>query len=422
MSRPMKHSGVDWLGDIPADWDIVKLKYLFSIVGGNGFPDILQGNATGDYPFCKVSDINGETDYVDTASNWVTQSVVDSNRFNVIPTGSILMAKIGAALAKNHRKINTVPCCIDNNTQALVPRRDDDMRYLFHLSKCIDMSWFDNNSTVPSINNPKLLSFFVPVPPLDEQQRIANFLDDECRRIDSVIDKTRASIDEYKKLKQALITRAVTKGIRPNRPTKTSGVDWLGDIPTDWNVVKLKYVSRFMQTKYSAEDGDLNYICLENVVGWTGAFIKTDSNYALDQLLICEAGDILFGKLRPYLAKVYLNTIKQCCSAEFAVIRMNDPLCKPFFWYQLISHGFIFTVDSSTYGTKMPRANATFIKNMCVVVPPLAEQQEIAAYLDEKTAAIDLLIAKKIQLAAELEQLKKSLIFEYVTGKKELQS
>ena len=209
-ARPMKDSGIEWIGDVPTNWEIIKLKYLFSIIGGNGFPDILQGNTTGDYPFCKVSDINGEADYVDTAFNWVSQSVVDDNRFNVIPIGSIIMAKIGAALAKNHRKINTVRCCIDNNTQALVPKRKDDICYLLYLSKCIDMSWFDNNSTVPSINNPKLLNFFVPSPPLDEQQRIASFLDDKCARIDSVIEKKGRLVTELERLKKSLIFEYVT--------------------------------------------------------------------------------------------------------------------------------------------------------------------------------------------------------------------
>lgn len=210
MPRAMKPSGIKWLGDIPADWKIIKLKYLFSIIGGNGFPDILQGNTTGDYPFCKVSDINGEADYVGTASNWVSQSVVDDNRFNIIPTNSIIMAKIGAALAKNHRKINTVRCCIDNNTQALVPKRKDDIRYLLYLSKCIDMSWFDNNSTVPSINNPKLLNFFVPVPLLDEQEEIAHYLDEKTAAIDSLIAKKGRLVTELESLKKSLIFEYVT--------------------------------------------------------------------------------------------------------------------------------------------------------------------------------------------------------------------
>lgn len=209
-NRPTKDSGIDWIGEIPADWEVIKLKYLFSIIGGNGFPDILQGNAEGDYPFCKVSDINGEADYVDTASNWVTQAVVDNNRFNVVPIGSIIMAKIGAALAKNHRKINLVKCCIDNNTQALVPKRDDCTRYLLQLSKCIDMSWFDNKSTVPSINNPKLLNFFVPNVPLDEQREIAAYLDEKTAAIDSLVAKKNRLVSELESLKKSLIFEYVT--------------------------------------------------------------------------------------------------------------------------------------------------------------------------------------------------------------------
>lgn len=209
-ARTMKHSGVEWIGDIPADWTIIKLKYVFSIIGGNGFPDMLQGNTEGDYPFCKVSDINGEGDYVETASNWVSQSVVDSKRFNIIPTGSIIMAKIGAALAKNHRKINKVKCCIDNNTQALVPIRADDIRFLFYLSKCVDMSWFDNNSTVPSINNPKLLNFFVPFPPLEEQEEIASYLDEKCKAIDGLTAKKEKLLSELASYKKSLIFEYVT--------------------------------------------------------------------------------------------------------------------------------------------------------------------------------------------------------------------
>ena len=220
MTRELIDSGIEWIGAIPETWEIIKFKYLFSIIGGNGFPDILQGNTSGDYPFCKVSDINGETDYVESASNWVSQIVVDDNRFSVIPTGSILMAKIGAALAKNHRKVNTVRCCIDNNTQALVPKRNDDIRYLLYLTKCIDMRWFDNNSTVPSINNSKLLNFYVPNIPKREQTAIASVLDNKCAKIDSAIEKTQKTIEEYKALKQSIITEAVTKGIRGDRPMK----------------------------------------------------------------------------------------------------------------------------------------------------------------------------------------------------------
>lgn len=176
MARQMKDSGIEWIAEIPEKWDIIKFKYLFSIIGGNGFPESLQGQTEGTYPFCKVSDINGHSDYVDAAVNYVSDEAVQVNGFSVIPHGSIIIAKIGAALLKNHRKINSVPCCIDNNTQALVPIRDDSIRYLLYLTRCIDMGWFDNNSTVPSLNNNKLLNFFVPNVTVAEQHHIAAFL------------------------------------------------------------------------------------------------------------------------------------------------------------------------------------------------------------------------------------------------------
>ena len=160
MPREMKESGIEWIGDIPTHWSIIKFKYVFDIIGGNGFPDNLQGHCDGDFPFCKVSDINGDCIYIDTANNYVSLAVVKEQKFNVIPQNSILIAKIGAALQKNHRKINKVECCIDNNTQALVPRRQDCIKYLYYITKCIDMGWFDNKGTIPSINRAKSNSRF----------------------------------------------------------------------------------------------------------------------------------------------------------------------------------------------------------------------------------------------------------------------
>lgn len=421
MPRPMKDSGVEWIGEIPADWDVLNLGAVTETMR-NGYvgptKDLFVDDGIKYIQSLHIKDgrINFSRHEYYVSETWANiHPKIKKNDVLIVQTGDI-------------GNVGLVTDEYDNcNCHALIiatPRTDLIFpNYLtYYLRSAVGrelLLFYKTGALLPHLNSGKIKFANICVPPLDEQQRIATFLDGECARIDSVIEKTRASIVEYKKLKQAIITRAVTKGMRPARPMKDSGVEWLGDIPADWEIIKLKYISRFMQTKYSKDDGQLNYIGLENVVGWSGAFIKTDSVYDLDQSLICEDGDILFGKLRPYLAKVYLNTSKQCCSGEFAVIRIDDSMCKRFFWYQLMSHGFIFTVDSSTYGTKMPRANAEYIKNISVVVPPLEEQKEIAAYLDGKTAAIDSLIEKKGRLVTELERLKKSLIFEYVTGKKE---
>ena len=198
------------------------------------------------------------------------------------------------------------------------------------------------------------------------------------------------------------------------RKMKPSGVEWIGDIPQEWEVIKLKYATEFKQIKYSEEYGELNYIGLENIISWNGMYLETSSQYDREQSLICEENDILFGKLRPYLAKVYLNTKRQCCSSEFCVIKILENNTK-YFWYQLISHGFIFMVDRSTYGTKMPRANSDFIRSLYVSIPPLSEQQRIAEFLDRKCAEIDSIIAKTKATVEEYKALKQVVITQAVT-------
>lgn len=429
--RKMKDSGIPWIGEIPEEWNIIKLKYLFSIIGGNGFPDALQGNAEGDYPFCKVSDINGSSDYVNTASNWVSEDVAEQYKFSIIPVGSIIMAKIGAALAKNHRKINTVACCIDNNTQALVLKRRDCLRYLLYLSKCIDMRWFDNNSTVPSINNSKLLSFFVPDAPKDEQQRIADSLDAECARIDAVMEQTRASIEEYKKLKQSIITEAVTKGIRPNRPMKDSGIDWIGQIPVEWEIRTLGAITTNMRNGYVGPTKDIfvdegvPYIQSLHIKEGTIDFEKheyyvSDEWAAVhpkirkDDILIVQTGDIGSVGIVP---KEYDN----CNCHALIIATANGEIVNPRYltYYLMSGIGRELLLYYKT-GALLPHLNSGKIKQAAVCIPGLNEQEQIIDYLNGTVQKINQMIDNKERFLSEMESYKKSLIFEYVTGKKEV--
>ena len=198
------------------------------------------------------------------------------------------------------------------------------------------------------------------------------------------------------------------------RKMRDSGIEWVGAIPTTWHTQKMKYISNFIQNKYSSDYGLLPYIGLENIASWSGSFISTNSQYDREQSLICEPEDILFGKLRPYLAKVYMNDRLCCCSNEFAVIRFNGQN-KRYMWYQLLSHGFIFEIDRSTYGTKMPRANAEFIRNVFVALPAEIEQQKIANYLDKMCAEIDAVLEKTRASIEEYKKLKQAVITQAVT-------
>ena len=209
-NAPMKESGIEWIGQIPIDWGIIRLRYIFGIIGGNGFKDELQGQESGDYPFYKTSDLNGTQPFISDSSNYVNEETALREKYNIIPRNAIIVSKIGAALYKNHRRIASQECCIDNNLEALLPLRNDCIKYLFYLLKCIDLGWFDNKGTIPSVNNAKLKDFFVPNIPSTEQQAIADYLDTKCAEIDTLISLKQSKIDALKEYKKSIIYEYIT--------------------------------------------------------------------------------------------------------------------------------------------------------------------------------------------------------------------
>ena len=195
---------------------------------------------------------------------------------------------------------------------------------------------------------------------------------------------------------------------------KPSGVAWLGDIPKHWEVIKLKYLADLISLKILSKESSLNYIGMENIESWTGHFVSTKSE--TEGLASCfEEGDVLFGKLRPYLAKVYLAQSEGICSTEFLVYRASDNVFNSYLHLTMLSFGFINLIDSSTYGSKMPRASSDFIGNQLICVPSIAEQTAIADYLDAKTAQIDTAIRIKEKQIELLKERRQILIHKAVT-------
>lgn len=197
------------------------------------------------------------------------------------------------------------------------------------------------------------------------------------------------------------------------RKMKDSGIEWIGEIPEGWEVTKLKYLSTFPIEKNAHTDSP--YIGLENIESWTGKYVSSDSQYDKSQALAFFENNILFGKLRPYLAKVFCASNDGCCSSEFCILNFSSSVNIRYFWNLLISPTFIDHVTKSTYGTKMPRANTDFIKNICVPVPPRIEQDRIALYLDATSAKIDSLISETRSSIEEYKKLKQAVITQAVT-------
>lgn len=416
-----KDSGVEWIGEVPEDWKIMKFKRVFEFHNGNGFPHNYQGNTIGDVPFLKVSDISFQGKYVNKGTNYVSYELIDEKKWHIVESESILTAKIGEALRKNHRKISLQPCLIDNNMMALSILNEYNVDFLYYVLLVIDFDWFSNPGAVPSINNRYLREDFIALPTTIEQKKISLFLEEKTSEIDSLISDKKNLIELLEEKRQAIITETVTKGLDPNIKMKDSGIEWIGEIPEHWDVVKLKHVAMLRNKK---SNKNLPYLGLENVEGKTGQIIEfnTSSNIEGESLEFFE-GDILFGKLRPYLRKCIVAPQEGRCTSEFLVLKSNtDILCPEYLKSIMLSNDYIENINSSTYGAKMPRASWGFIGNVKIPLPSYSEQMKMMKEVDHVTKNIDELQRKLNFQITKLKDYRESLIYEAVTGKIDLRS
>ena len=308
--------------------------------------------------------------------------------------------------------------------------------WLFHTSLFADEFYKWGHGIVDDLWTTRwqeMKAICVPVPPYYDQECISSFLRRKCAEIDAILEKTRTSIDEYKKLKQTIITQAVTKGIRGDRPMKESGIEWLGMIPSDWEICRMKDVGtlqngiskggEFFGTGYPfVSYGDVyrSYELPREVKGLIESTSEERERYSVIK------GDIFFTRTSETIeeigySSVCLETVPSATFAGFLIrVRpFNDKLNVHFskYYFRSQHHRIYFTKQMNL----VTRASLgqSLLKSLPVLIPPKQEQVTISTYLDEQCRKIDTLICKKEELIANLEQFKKSLIYEYVTGKKE---
>ncbi|MDD4833425.1 MAG: restriction endonuclease subunit S [Lutispora sp.] len=204
------------------------------------------------------------------------------------------------------------------------------------------------------------------------------------------------------------------------RKMKGSGIEWIGEIPEGWEIKKLKYLTTLNLEKVSGEN-DLMYIGLEHIESNTGKIVNNYEpiyDFCGDTIRF-NKNNILYGKLRPYLAKVILTDSDGKCSSEFFALKPTIVNSK-YLFYLMLSKGFMGIVNSSTYGVKMPRAEWSFVGNLKLPIPREIEQQQIADYLDKKCAEIDSVISANEKTIEKLKEYRQSVIYEAVTGKIEI--
>lgn len=422
-----KDSGIAWIGEIPEHWDVIKIKQL------------LKNNSLKVGPF--GSQLSG-SDVLSDGKYWIynQRTVLDNNfsscnsfitheKYNdligfKVNAGDILLTTRGT-IGKISRVPTTFnegvihPCIIRFNINENILKYDI-LKYIFNDSDLVinQVKYNSNSTTIDVIYSDTLKNIILTCIPNEEQQSIATYLDQKCGEIDELITLQEEMITKLQSYKQSVITEAVTKGLDKNVPLKDSGIEWIGEIPEHWEVKRLKNVCSQINIKENSKENSLPYIGLENIESGSGRYIDTTSEVEGMANRFCK-NNVLFGKLRPYLSKVYLAEKDGICSTEFIVYDTKSNNCR-FIHKLLLSQAFIEVVNSSTYGAKMPRANSDFINNIYVQIPPLSEQQSIANYLDQKCSEIDELISIKQQKIEKLKDYKKSLIFECVTGKRKV--
>ena len=415
MAREMKDSGIDWLSLIPCDWVIKRNKSLFYEVNER----CVDGSKL---TLLSVSEYTGVTPRVSIIKDGEFETHAESlDGYKICKSGDIVMNIMLAwkrATATSRFDGIVSPAYSVYRGRGSVDTRY--YHYLFRTDICADM--FKRYSTGIIDSRLRLypdvfLSLSSPVPSLEEQSRIADFLDTECGRIDAVIEQTRASIEEYKKLKQSVITQAVTKGIRPNRPMKDSGVEWIGEIAENFEIKKLKYLCYILdqyRSPVTADQRNQEAEILYDYYGASGAIDKIDG-YTIDDhvMLIGEDGANL--RLRN-LPLMYEVNGKAWINNHAHILKPRENVDFDYLFFALES------LDINTYitGSAQPKLSQENLKQIWVPVPDYEEQREIAQYLKGKSAEIDGIIDRKQHFLTELENLKRTIIYEYITGKKEV--
>lgn len=426
----MKDSGIEWIGEIPEGWKIVPVRSCFDEVRTKN-SDGQEQNALQ----FKSGNIISKTNFNASMDGYVADTITN---YTVVLPDTVMInglnlnydfKSLRVALVKEKGVITSAYLAIFPDRKKISPQyatylfKGYETKMAFHnmgagIRKTLGYKEFKNQ--------PLLL------PSEKEQNKISSYLDSKCSHIDIMLSKIRSSIEEYKKLKQTVITQAVTKGVRGKREMKDSGVEWIGEIPKEWVIQKIKSISSRVNvgvvirpSEYFDENGTVPFLRGINVKEYlissdNMVYINESSNRILsksqvhtDDILIVRDGSIGTSCVVPAefdganVVSMVIATPSISCDSRFICYSLNSDVGKTQFTLTKI-------------GSALTHTSVSAVSDIIVAVPSCAEQKEIADYLDAKCAEIDGLISKKEQLVKELESYKKSLIYEVVTGKREV--
>lgn len=414
--RQMKDSGIEWIGEIPQEWEVTRIKYFFTCLDGKRIPIDSSQRVSGQYPY------------------WGAGSITDYVNDYIFDEELVLLGEDGAPFFDKSRPVAFLvkeKIWVNNHIHVLKPLNKINSAYFVFYLNSVDYKTYINGSILNKLTQSNMNAIAFVCPPLPEQQRIADYLDAKCSKIDDTIEKQKAVIEKLKEYKQSVITEAVTKGLNPDAPMKDSGIEWIGDIPQGWLLNKFKYLSLAIgdgihTTPQYDTEGSIFFVNGNNIGDETLVFkdgtntINDEeySNYKLpfltENTVLITLNGATYGKTSFYNGeKILLGK-----SAGYITLKNNEN--KKYIRYFLQSNLAKSNMEVSLCGSTIANLSLRTLNDFIFPYPSHSEQQSIAIYLDKKTTQIDKAIEQKQKLIEKLTEYKKSLIYEAVTGKIEV--
>ncbi len=422
----MKDSTIEWVGQIPEKWNVLPLKYVV------------------DCNTCTLkedTDASFEFDYIDIGSVTYGKGIEKYERMKfenapsrarrVVKENDVILSTVRTYLKATAQipKFET-PVIVSTGFVVLSSRENIEPDFLAYLVQAepfiCQVEAQSKGVSYPATNASDVLGIKIQLPPLDEQRRIASVLQTKCRAIDTIIEKTKASIEEYQKLRKSIVIKAVTKGLDENVPMKSTDSDWIGEIPAHWDYVRIQRL--FEEVDERNEDENALLLSLYTSIGVRprneleerGNKAVTVINYKK-----VKQNDIIVNKLLAWMGAIGYSDYEGVTSPDYDVYRAKEGANVVRTYYNEYFRHTCFNGDCYKYGHGIMlmrwRTYPEELLRIKVPNPPKEEQETIAKYLEEKCFEIDKLIEKKQAFIEEMEQYKKSLIYEYVTGKKNVE-
>lgn len=429
--REMKDSGVEWIGEIPLEWEINKIKYMFS--NGKGLPITKENLIDEGLPVISYGQIhskdNNGTKIGKNLLRFVNekysmkypQCSISENDFVFADTSEDYDGCGNCVLKRDNNKVFA-----GYHTIILHSLLKRDNRFLAYLFKTDiwrkQIREKASGVKVFSITQKTLMNCKVILPGYNEEKIIANYLDTQCSEIDATTEDIQKEISLLEDYKKSVITEAVTKGLNPDVEMKDSGIEWIGQIPKHWEIIRIGYIlGEIDRRSITGMEESLSVSQVLGVVPSSQIAVPSTASTMVGQKIV-EPGELVLNKLKAHLGVCFVSNYKGLVSPDYAVYKANEKVKSKLLEYVFHTASCIWEFKKyiTGVGQGLSRLYTKDLFRINVALPDMLEQQQIVSYLDTKCSEIDTLIADKKRQLDILADYKKSLIYEYVTGKKEV--